>query len=137
ALAGAPGLQRDNFTPRRRPNQIFWYFFCNAEHQLAATHFGPDILWTYTGVDPKHHEIVDQIRAFHDHGFRLSVHGVDDDLDRLFGELLRHLRATRAQKPGCPRFRRVGTARRDHGVIKPGNRISHTRQNTRTTRETG
>ena len=93
ALADAPGLQRDNFTPRRRPNQIFWHFFCNAEHQLAAAHFGPDILWTYTGVNPKHHEIVKQVGAFPYHRLGLTVHRIDDDLDRLFGELLRHFGA--------------------------------------------
>ncbi len=88
-------------------------------------------------MDPEHHEIVDQIGAFHDNSFGLSVHGIDDDFDRLFSELLRHLGAAGTQKPGGSRFLRVRAARRNDGVIKPGNRISHTRQNTLTARETG
>ena len=70
-------------------------------------------------------------RRFPDHGLRLAVHRIDDDLDRLFSELLGHLRAAGTQQPGGSRFLRIAAANSDHGVIKPSDRISHTHQNTR------
>src|SRR5262245_23921573 len=125
ALANAPGFKRNYFTPRRAADKILGDFFRKSEHQLASAHLGPDFVGTHAGVNPQHHEIVQQIGAFLHHGFGLAVHCVDDDLDGLFREFLGHLCATCAQKPGCSRFRRIRAPDRDHGIVKPGDRISH------------
>src|SRR5450830_954250 len=91
ALADAPALQRHDFTPRRAVYHILWHFFGNSEHLLAPAHFGPDIVGMDPGVNPEHHEIIEQVGAFPDHGLGLAVHGVDYDLDRFLGKLLGHL----------------------------------------------
>jgi hypothetical protein len=81
-------------------------------------------------VNPEDDEIVEEIRAFLDHGLGLTVHRVDNDLDGFFSELLGHLRTTGTQKPGGSRFRRIGAANSNYSVVKPSDRISHKSQNT-------
>ena len=64
-----------------------------AEQALAPGHLGEDVLRPDAGLGPEHDQIVEQIGAFADHRLAIAVHGVDDDLDRLLGELLGHLGA--------------------------------------------
>ncbi len=81
------------------------------------------------GVDPQNHQIVEEIGAFPHHRFGAAVHGVDDDLDRLFRQLLGHFRAPGLEQLGRPRFRGVAALGGDDGVIEPGDQISHARYN--------
>ena len=69
--------------------------------------------------DPEHDQIVEQVGAFADHRLAIAVHGVDDDLDRLLGELLGHLGAAGAQQLGGARHRRIGVLRGDDLFEQP------------------
>jgi hypothetical protein len=60
----------------------------------------------------------------------LAMHRVDDDFDGFLGKFLCHLCAAGAQEPCGSRLRRIRIARGDDGIVKAGNRISHTFQNT-------
>ena len=63
----------------------------------------------HAGVHPEHHQIVEQVGAFADHGLGLAVHGVDHDFDGFLGQLLGHLGAAGAQQPRGARFGRIGS----------------------------
>jgi hypothetical protein len=124
----APGFQRHDFPSRHDGRCAFchlWQFLGNTEHLLTASHLGPDVIGADAGVNPKNNEIVDEIGTFPDYGIGVAVHGVDDDLDRFFGELFGHFGAARTQQPGRPRFRRVSAPNGDHSLMEPGDRISH------------
>src|ERR1700690_4497859 len=73
ALADAPSFQRHNLTPRRGLYQFLRHFFGNAKHLLAPAHLVPDLVGVDPGMNPEHHEIVQQIGAFADHRFGLAV----------------------------------------------------------------
>ena len=63
-----------------------------------------------------------------DIGVVLRVQGVDDDLEGLFAELLRHLGAARVQETGRSRRGGILPLGGENGVIEPVDRISHGRR---------
>src|SRR5271170_3529155 len=67
SLARTAAFEHDDFATRKIFRQLLGDFFGNAKESLAAVHFLPDILWTDTGGDPQHHQIIDEIGAFLDH----------------------------------------------------------------------
>src|SRR6185312_10910095 len=125
ALADAPAFDRHDLARRRRLYQFFGQFFGDAEQHFPPPHFGPDVVRTHPRMGPEHHEVVDEIGAFAHNRLGLAVHGVDDDFDRLFRELLGHFGPAGAKQLRGPRFGGVGPLRGDHGVIETGDRISH------------
>jgi len=116
-----PARRRYTASEAERLNDLFG----DTEHAFAAFHLHPDIVGMHSGGNPEHDQIVQEIGAFADHRFRLALHGVDYDLDRLFGEFFGHFGAPGAHQLGRPRFRGIGQLRRDHGVVETGDRISH------------
>src|SRR3569623_64342 len=125
APASVPAFNRHDHARRGSLYQLFGQFFGDAEQQLAPPHFGPAIVRPHARMRPKYDQIVQEIGAFADHRFRVTLHRVDNDLDRLFGELFGHFGPPGAHQLGRPRFRGVGPLRRGHGVVETGDRISH------------
>src|SRR5262245_65384249 len=72
ALTDVPSLQRHHLTPRCARYKILGHLFGNAEHQFATAHFCPDVFRAHAGMNPKHNEIVEQIRAFFYDSFGLA-----------------------------------------------------------------
>src|SRR5271170_1681441 len=106
-LAAAAAFEHDDLTARKIFRQLLRHFLGDAEQPLAAVHFLPDVFGADARGDPQHHEIIDEVGALFDHGLAVAVHGVDHDLDGLFGKLLGHLAAARAKQPRRPRGRRI------------------------------
>jgi hypothetical protein len=92
---------------------------------LALFHLAPHVVGTHAGGGPQHGEIIQKVGALADDGFGLAVDGVDDDLDGLLRQLLRHLVGTALKQPGGSRNRRIEILGRDDCVIKPFERITH------------
>ena len=66
-----------------------------------------------------------EIGTFADDGFGLAVDGIDDDLDRLLGELLGHFGGAALKQLGRARRRRIEILGRDYRLVKPLERINH------------
>src|SRR5581483_2105885 len=64
---------------------------CRTDARAASS--PPDVGRLDAGDHPEHDKIVEEIGALADDRLDLSVHGIDDDLDGLFGELLCRLAA--------------------------------------------
>src|SRR5580704_3452694 len=109
-LARAAAFEDDDLAPRSVVDELLRHFLGDAEQAFAAVHFLPDVVRTDARRDPQHDEIIDQVGALFDDRFAVAVHGINDDLDRLFGELLGHLAAARTQQPRGPRRRRIVVA---------------------------
>src|SRR5690242_20447479 len=124
-LAQAAAFECDDLAARAVVENLFRHLLGDPEQPLAPLHLLPDILRTDAGGDPQHDEMVDEIGAFLDDRFAVAEHGIEDYLDRLLGELLRHLAAAGAQKPGGPRGRRIVVAAGECRVIEAGDRIRH------------
>src|SRR5215468_7845243 len=118
-LANAAAFEHYDFAAGKFLGQLLRHFFGNAKEALAPVHFLPDVFGFDAGSDPQDDEIVDEIGAFLDDRFTIAVHRVDYDLDRLFGELLRHLAAARAQQARRPRGGRIVVTAVVGGLIKP------------------
>src|SRR5277367_1478973 len=111
-------FQHDDLTTGKIFRHLFRHLLGDAEEPLAAVHFLPDVLRLDAGGDPEHDEIIDQVGALFDDGFAIAVHGVDHNLDGLFGELLGHLAAARTQQPRRPRGRRIVLPAGVHRLIE-------------------
>ena len=55
-------------------------FFRDAIELLTAVHFGPDIPGLYARFGPKHHEVIEQVRAFADDFFAVACGGFKGNL---------------------------------------------------------
>src|SRR5580704_6664221 len=117
-LAGAAAFEDDDLAPCRIVDELLRHLLGDAEEALAAVHFLPDVVRADARRDPQHDEVIDQVGAFFDDGFAVAVHGVDDDLDCLFGQLFRHLAAARTQQPRGPRRRRIVVPAGERGLIE-------------------
>src|SRR5262245_31912600 len=124
-------LERDDLAPRLDVGKILGQLFGDAEQALAPLHLTPHVLRTHARRNPQHDEIVDEVGALAHDCVAVAVHGVDDDLDRLFGELLGHLGAASTQQAGRTRSRRIRLLGGGYGVIQPVDRITHTQTITR------
>src|SRR5215510_5332921 len=130
-LALATLLERDDLAPRLDVGKILGQLFGDAEQALAPLHLAPYVVRTHARRNPQHDEIVDEVGALAHDCVAVAVHGVDDDLDRLFGELLGHLGAASTQQAGRTRSRRIRLLGGRYGVIQPVDRITHTQTITR------
>ena len=130
-LASAAAVERDDLASRAGVDGMRSSEACRSPSAARGGPSRPRRPGLDAGRDPEHDQIVEQVGAFLDDRVGLAVHRVDDDLDRLFGKLLGHLAAARAQQPRCPRGRRIGALGGDNSLVKaversaiPGHNLS-------------
>src|SRR6516164_1290286 len=131
-LAQAAPVERDKWSPgwarrnllRELPGRLR-HLLGDPEQTLAPFHLLPDVLGPHAGPRPDHGQVVEQIGAFADHGLRVTIDGVDHDLNCLLGKLFGHPARAALKQPCRSRRRGIEIPGREHRRVKPPDRITH------------